>query len=213
MRHILIAVLLQAVMPLYAQNAADILAEAAAIMRQPGGLTASFAINTRQGQSSESFEGVIDIKGDKFTLVTPGMKTWYDGHTQWTYIESAREVNITTPEGDDLQLTNPAILLNSYQKNFTATTIGSATATGSNGKAAHNIELTPRSKSDIIKVNLLIEKSSSLPVRITVELKNNVRNTINISDIKTNPNHPDNYFSFPQSSYPDAEIIDLRPRP
>jgi outer membrane lipoprotein-sorting protein len=194
--------------PASAQNAADILAGAASVCKQPGGISASFAIHTRSPQQSESFKGTIHIKGDRFALITPGMKTWYDGTTQWTYMEHTGEVNITEPEGDELRFTNPAILLDSYQKDFTAAGKGESTA--GNGKAAFNIELAPRKKTDVVKVELQIEKQSGLPARITVQSKNNTSLTIQISDVKTNANHPDSFFTFPKAEYPHAEIIDLR---
>jgi outer membrane lipoprotein-sorting protein len=165
-------------------------------------------IHTRSEHLSESFRGTIHIKGDKFALITPDIKTWYDGATQWTYMEHTEEVNITTPEGDELRFTNPAILLGSYQKDFTAAYKGESTA--GNGKPAYNIELTPKKKTDIVKVELQIEKFSGLPSRITVQSKNKTSNTIQISDVKTNINHPDDSFSFPKAEYPNAEIIDLR---
>ena len=33
--------------------------------------------------AGESFEGTIQMKGDKFTLVTPDALTWFNGTTQW----------------------------------------------------------------------------------------------------------------------------------
>jgi outer membrane lipoprotein-sorting protein len=194
--------------PAGAQEAAEILAKAAAACKQPGGLSASFALHTRSEQMAESLEGTIHVKGDKFVLETPDVKTWYDGRAQWTYMERAGEVSVTVPEGDELQFTNPAILLGSYQKNFTALVQSEGTAV--NGKAAYNIELRPRKKTDIVKVELQIEKFSSLPVRIVVQLKNKTSNTIRISNIQTNENRPDQFFSFPKAAYPNAEIIDLR---
>lgn len=194
--------------PAGAQEAAEILAKAAAVCKQPGGLSASFALHTRSEQRAESLEGVIYVKGDKFVLETPDVKTWYDGLAQWTYLEGSGEVNVTTPEGDELQFTNPAILLGSYQENFTALVRSEGTAV--NGKAAYNIELRPRKKTDIVKVELQIEKFSGLPVRIVVQLKNKTSNTIRISNVQTNENRPDHFFSFPKAAYPEAEIIDLR---
>jgi outer membrane lipoprotein-sorting protein len=123
-------------------------------------------------------------------------------------MEQTEEVNISTPEGDELQFTNPSILLHSYQKGFTAVYKGESTAT--NGKAAYTIELTPKKKADITKVELQIEKFTSFPVRINVLMKNGISNTINISNIKTSVNQPDSYFSFRKTDYPKAEIIDLR---
>ena len=52
------------------------------------------------GQNAEeSFEATIEMKGDKFTLVTPDALTWFNGTTQWTYVERNDEVNVTNPYG------------------------------------------------------------------------------------------------------------------
>lgn len=193
-----------------AQNATSILDKAAAAYDDSKGLTARFAIQTRSEVQnvSESFEGTIDIKGDKFVLRTPDMVTWFNGTTQWSYVERNEEVNVTTPTGEELQMTNPALLLRSYKKGFTAQYKGESTA--SNGKAAYDIELTPKKKGDILKVELQIEKFSGLPVSISVYSKNGIRNTIRISNMKTGVNQPDSYFDFNPKEFVDAEIIDLR---
>lgn len=193
-----------------AQNATTILDKAAAAYDNSNGLTARFAIQTRSEVQnvSENFEGTVDIKGDKFVLRTPDMVTWFNGTTQWSYVERNEEVNVTTPSGEELQMTNPALLLRSYKKGFTAQYKGESTA--SNGKAAYDIELTPKKKGDILKVELQIEKFSGLPVTISVFSKNGIRNTIRISNMKTGANQPDSYFDFNPKEFVDAEIIDLR---
>ena len=95
----------------YAQNANDILGKAAAAYENSNGISASFTMFTRSaGQNAgESFEGTIQMKGDKFTLVTPEALTWFNGTTQWTYVERNDEVNVTNPTGEELQFTNPAL--------------------------------------------------------------------------------------------------------
>lgn len=193
-----------------AQSANDILGKAAAAYENSNGISASFAMFTRSaGQpGGESFEGTIQMKGDKFTLVTPDMRTWFDGTTQWTYVERNEEVNVTTPTGEELRFTNPALLLNSYKKGFTAAYKGESTAP--NGKAAYDVELTPKKKGDIVSVELQIEKYASFPARITVTSKNGVSSTIQISRLKTGVNQPDGFFVFDEKEYPDAEVIDLR---
>ena len=193
-----------------AQNPVAILDKAASAYENSNGITASFELNTRSDvqKVSESFEGTINMKGDKFTLVTPDMITWFDGTTQWTYVERNDEVNVSTPSGEELQFTNPALLLRVYKKGFIPKYIGESTA--SNGKTAYDIELTPKKKGDIIKVVLQIEKFSNFPASIRIEAKNGVSNTIHISQLKTGINQPDDFFVFKESEYPDAEVIDLR---
>ena len=68
-----------------AQEAQAILDQAAQAYEQSNGIKANFAIHSvvPQQNISESFEGVINMKGDKFKLETPDMITWYNGETQW----------------------------------------------------------------------------------------------------------------------------------
>ena len=101
-----------------AQNATSILDKAASAYEDSNGLTAYFTMQTRSDvqKVSESFDGTIDIKGDKFVLKTPDMITWFDGTTQWSFVERNEEVNVSTPTGEELQATNPALLFRSYEK-------------------------------------------------------------------------------------------------
>lgn len=193
-----------------AQNATSILDKAAAAYEKSNGISASFTLRTRSEiqKVSESFEGTIHMKGDKFKLVTPDMTTWFDGTTQWSYVDRNEEVNVSTPTGDELQFTNPAVLLRIYKKGFTPKYIGESTA--SNGKSAYDVELIPKKKSDIRKVELQIEKYSNFPATIKIEAQNGISNTIHISNLKTGVNQPDDFFVFKEGDYPDAEVIDLR---
>lgn len=194
----------------WAQSATSILDKAASVYEDSNGLKAHFTMQTRSDvqKVSESFDGTIDIKGDKFVLKTPDMITWFDGTTQWSYVERNEEVNVSTPTGEELQATNPALLLRSHKKGFSATLKGESTAP--NGKAAYDIELTPKKKSDIIRVELQIEKFSGLPASIAVFVKNGLSNTIRIGKMETGVNQPDSFFVFNEKDYPDTEIVDLR---
>lgn len=193
-----------------AQEAQAILDQAAQAYEQSNGIKANFAIHSvvPQQNISESFEGVINMKGDKFKLETPDMITWYNGETQWVYLMRNEEVNVSTPSGDELQLTNPAVLLRQYKKGFAVQYEG--TSTTRQAKSAYDITLTPKKKSDIQQVDLQIEKVSHIPAAITITDKNGATVSIHISKWETGKNQADSFFSFNESDYPDAEVIDLR---
>ncbi len=192
-----------------AQSATGIVDKAAAAYEKANGISATFALHTRmEGQGAESFEGQIQMKSDKFTLVTPDMHIWYDGKTQWVYVERNEEVNVTTPTGAELQSTNPIVLLRTYKKDYNATLKGESTA--DSGKTAYDIELTPKKKGEFTRVELQIEKLSGMPSRITVQMKNGTTTTIRISRLQTGLNQADSFFAFNPKEYPDAEVIDLR---
>lgn len=193
-----------------AQDAQAILDKAAQMYEQSNGIKANFAIHSvvPQQNISESFEGIIEMKGDKFKLETPDMITWYDGQTQWVYVMRNDEVNVSTPSGDELQLTNPAVLLRQYKKGFSVQYKG--TSTTRQAKSAYDITLIPKKKSDIQQIDLQIEKMSNIPAAITITDKNKATVSIYISKWKTGKNQADSFFSFNESDYPDAEVIDLR---
>jgi outer membrane lipoprotein-sorting protein len=194
---------------LLAQNASELLSKAAQVYEQSNGISATFTFHTRMdGMGAESFEGLIEMKGDRFVLKTPDMEIWYDGSTQWVYVERNDEVNITNPTGEELESTNPMILLRTYNKEYNAKLKGESTA--ASGKMAYDIELTPKRKKDIERIELQLEKNSQLPFRIAVYAKNGMYTMIQIVKMETGKNQPDSYFVFNEKAYPDVEVIDLR---
>jgi outer membrane lipoprotein-sorting protein len=173
------------------------------------GMEIIFASNIRSVKNnvSESFEGTLLIKGEKLVLTTPDVRSWFDGTTLWTYLPRTREVNVSNPGGSELQSVNPLLFLQNYKKDFTVSYTGESTS--HNNKTAYDIVMIPKKKDDMEKIELQIEKSSSLPVKIVVMMKNDIRNNIIINKI-TQRNITDGNFVFPENEYPDAEIVDLR---
>ena len=190
------------------QNAEKILEDAAKAYEKSNGISAQFAANIQSEKQtiSESFEGTIQMRGDKFVLITPDMRTWYDGKTQWTIYTD--EVYLSTPTGDDLQFLNPMILLRTYKQGFNLSYKGESTA--DTGKMAYDIQLVAKGAGDVEKIDVQIDKTSSLPVRMTVFMKNGVRSLFRISRMQTGVNQPDSFFVFNPKDYPDAIEIDLR---
>ncbi|MDR0756854.1 MAG: hypothetical protein LBF85_03310 [Tannerella sp.] len=194
----------------HAQKAEGIFAGAAAAYEKSNGISASLAVNIRIGKQgdSENFEATIDMKGDKFRLITPDMHIRYDGKTLYTYMTRTNEVNITNPSGDELETVNPMILLRRYQKGFNLSYIGESTS--DLGKMADDVKLVSKRNSDIEEAELQIDRASSLPVRFSVAMKNDVKSVIRIHRMKTGVNQPESVFVFNAADYPDALEVDLR---
>jgi outer membrane lipoprotein-sorting protein len=193
-----------------AQKAEALFDKAAAAYESANGISASFAANVQFGKQgdSESFEATVEMKGNKFYLITPDMRTWYDGTTLWTYMLRTNEVNITTPSGDELETVNPMILLRRYNKGFKLSYTGESTS--DLGKMADDVKLVSKGNRDIEEVDLQIDRATSLPLRISVTMKNGVRSVIRISRMKTGVNQPESVFVFNAADYPGVLEVDLR---
>jgi len=193
----------------HAQDATDILAKAETAYKNTNGFTATFSTaNYNQNNLMESFEGTIHARGNKFHVQTPEMQVWFNGSTQWVYQDHSEEVNVNTPSEEELQLFNPVYLLGNYQQRFSASYKREVNA--ANGKPAYVVELTPKRTEDITTIELQIEKSSNLPVQITVNTRNGYKSIIQLNNIKTGLNQPDTIFTFNKVNFPDVEVIDLR---
>ncbi|MDR1332459.1 MAG: hypothetical protein LBK07_10205 [Tannerella sp.] len=203
--------LLTAATVVHAQKAENILGKAAAAYEQSNGITASLAVSIRAEKQggAESFEAVIEMKGDRFRLTTPDMRTWYDGKTLWMYSVRAGEVSISNPSGDELQTLNPMILLRGYEKGFKASYTGESTS--DLGRMADDVKLVSKGNGDIEEVDLQIDRTTALPVRISALMNNGVRSVIRIAGMKTGVNQPETLFTFNAAEYPEALEVDLRP--
>ncbi|MFR9260330.1 MAG: LolA-like putative outer membrane lipoprotein chaperone [Bacteroides cellulosilyticus] len=68
----------------------------ATAFRQAGGIQADFTVQTyAKGVLQGSSVGTIRLKGEKFLLDADGVKTWFDGRTQWSYLTNSDEVNVS----------------------------------------------------------------------------------------------------------------------
>jgi outer membrane lipoprotein-sorting protein len=174
-----------------------------------GGVEALFSANFQSIKNgvSESFEGAITMKGEKFHLRTPDMMVWFDGITQWTYIVRNQEVSVSSPKGAEVRLLNPILMLKDAKKDYNITLTGESTS--HNARTAYDLTLTPKKKDDILSIEVQIEKASNLPSRLVVNMVNDMRNTVTIKELKAG-SPADELFVFPSQQYPDAEIIDLR---
>lgn len=187
------------------QNATAVLDKVVTNYEKSGGVAARFVMRPSSGHDDEEAAGTLDMRGDKFRLITPASHIYFDGTTQWVYLPRTEEVNVSNPSAQELMLNNLSFLLKHYKSHFTAVRRASdATA------STYAIELTPRGKDDISRIVLSIDKRSYWPSAMQVTMKSGEAINISISGFKTGVNQPESFFVFKEADYPNAEIIDLR---
>lgn len=179
------------------RQAREILDKTAAVLQQAGGIRATF-----EGTGN----GTLLLKGNQFYLNSGGVQSWFDGKTQWSYLESSEEVNVSTPTPEELQSIHPYALLSLYKNGYHYTYAG---VKSRNGKQGFEVILTPEQKQDIASVTLFVSKAYQ-PLYIKIEQSNQSVNEIIITSYQTHQPLDPATFTFDKRKFPNAEVIDLR---
>ncbi|MCI6830065.1 MAG: hypothetical protein MR924_12585 [Prevotella sp.] len=181
-----------------AQTAKLVLDKTASVLSNKGGVTANFSIT---GKNIGTTSGKISVKGRMFQATTPQAMVWFNGKTQWTYMKSQQEVNVSNPTEAELQAINPYNFINIYKKGYSYTM-----KTVSAGYEVH-LKATD-AKRQIQEMYITVNKSTYAPSQVKMR-QGKKWTTINVSSLKK-ANLSSSVFTFPSKDYPNAEVIDLR---
>ena len=179
-----------------AQTAKEILDKAASVVNAKKGATADFVMSGKYGNAA----GTISIKGNKFLANTPQAKMWYDGKTQWTYMTSTEEVNVSTPTEAQQQTMNPYRFINLYNMGYAMTK--------NEVKNGFEVYLKATNPKRTITEMYITVNNQFVPTNVKMKTAKGWTN-INISNFRK-VSLPDKAFRFNAKDYPKAEVIDLR---
>lgn len=155
----------------------------------------------------EEFKGKISVKGDKFRLVMEDQEIINNGTTVWTYLPSAKEVNIDNydPGSEDI---NPSKIYEIYKKGYKYLFIGEKTE---GGVVCEEIDLVPEKKdAQFFKIKMIIGKKDKNIQSWTMFDKSGNKYKYTISKFVPNVSVADTFFAFDPKKYPGVEVIDLR---
>ena len=115
---ILITLMVMLTLTIGAQNAAQarkVLDKTAAVVSNKNGATAQFTLSSAK---TGTVSGRLSLKGNKFQVTTPHSIIWYNGKTQWSYLKSTEEVNMSTPTAAQQLQMNPYRFINMYKTGY-----------------------------------------------------------------------------------------------
>ena len=164
-------------------------------------VTASYSLTS----SGESLSGTLTVSGNKYTVTSQALSTWFDGKTQWSYSPAAREVNITEPTVEEQRQVNPFAIITSVNKLYTASYDGAAN--GRNRK----VVLTPKNrKSDITRIVITIDTNTLFPSVISITDRKKRATVIKVSKVSIGGSLPMSTFTWDSKKYRGVEVVDLR---
>jgi outer membrane lipoprotein-sorting protein len=168
----------------------------------------SFTMENLQIQESDTYEGSILIKGNKYKASVMGADTYFDGKTMWMHLKDANEVNISDADMMDDESLDPASIFTIYEKDFRYMHAGE---TKINGKVADIIDLFPEARDkSFSRIKLFIYRDNLHFAKIIQIGKDGNNYIIDIKKMETNILADDTMFVFDSTKHPGVEVIDLR---
>ena len=171
-------------------SAENIVDRAARKANSAAALTAGFVVDGKRAS--------LTVSGVRYAIVSPDMKIYYDGSTQWTYVPADAEVTLTRPTADEQAQVNPLAILTTLRHNFKVVVQG------------NKATFTPKdpAKSDVQRIVATFDSTTSWPVSVSVTSQGQ---TIRVTDIRvtagsTQPAASAFKFTAPKG----ITIIDLR---
>jgi len=204
-KHLLLIIIALMALSAKAQNAETLFKSAVDKLKSYDNIEIAFdynMINTEAG-IFETMDGAGFLQGDAFKLFIMGQVIICDGHTTWTYNSDAEEVMITEVDKSDGS-GSPISVIESYYDNITAKYVDEA-------GAIKKIEVKSLISNDNFKKIIVTLDSNNLEIKDIHLFDNDETEFVYvIKKFVTNQKLPADFFTFKESDFPDAEIIDMR---
>lgn len=174
-------------------------------------ITASFTftLENLQEKITDTHQGKIIAKGNKYILEMMGMEMYFDGVTKWQYIKEANEVTISKQtNGDGGFLDDPSKLFKDYDKNFKSKFIGEHK---DKNRTIYELDFFPKDlKLPYSSVKLQFDKNTLEPVLIRYQGKDGNNYIIKVKTFKSNLPVREDRFTFEPQKHKGIEVIDMR---
>ncbi len=171
--------------------------------------TFTFTLENLQEKITDTYQGKIIAKGNKYLLEMMGMEIFFDGTTKWQYIKEANEVTVskqTTSDGGFLD--DPSKLFKDYDKNFKSKFIGEHKE---KNRTIYELDFFPKDLNlPYSAVKLQFDKNSLEPVLIRYQGKDGNNYIIKVKTFKSNLPVRDDRFTFEPQKHKGIEVIDMR---
>lgn len=175
-------------------------------------MKASFTLKLKGGKGgnvTDTRKGDLALKGQKYHISLGNQEIMSDNATVWTYNKDAKEVQVSKYNPSEQSMSPAKLLTPSYfDKEYHYTYKGTRTE---GGKTVEVIELVPNDKNkQLSKIELLVDKNTSLIAGGNYWEKNGNMYAITISNVTQNADIPDTYFAWNAKEHAGVEVVDLR---
>ena len=187
------------------QKANNILSTAFGKIKAAGAISFDATIVNKDPDKKEVSRQKVKVllSGNKYRITLDEILILCDEKAVYSIDNSTKEVTVNAPSDSDMDIFNPAKLLQNRDKNFRSKLIREE-------NTQFVVDLTPRKTQNFHKIRLLINKTSYQITKVEVYNYNSSRNECTISQYKTNAKATDADFIYNAAKYKGYEVVDMR---
>jgi outer membrane lipoprotein carrier protein len=154
---------------------------------------------------TDTVKGSIILSKDKYMLSLGDNLVWYNGETNWNYLDAEKEVTITKPDKKDNSFQNrPSLIFNMYKSGYKSRLTDEKSD-------LYIIDLYPEDvKSDLVRVRLDIKKSDLSLKNLEYKRRDGLVITLQILEYNLKNKPSADTFVFQTEKYKGVEINDMR---
>lgn len=183
-----------------AETAEQLMNRVATAFKNASSLSATFSMSGPNGTVSGTFAS----SKSKFSLVTNGPSTWFNGTYMWTYNPRTGETTLVKPTASEVAESNPFSIISRMSDSFNANYAKSQPA------GTNVLVLFPKkSGNNIKKVVLTLDAKRGIPKKMVITDASGTV-TVNVSKFAANTKIAASAFEYPKAKYPKAKVVDLR---
>lgn len=166
----------------------------------------TYRMENKAANISDSFDGTLLAKGDKYRLEIAGQTIISNGETLWTYLQEAREVQVNDARAGKGSIT-PTQLLDTYDKDFNSKLKEEITY---KGHVVQIIELKPKTDQAFEEAEITIDKQKKQIISLSIHDQSSSVYTYQVNSFKPNVDVCEDTFTFNSKKHPDVDVIDMR---
>lgn len=156
-----------------------------------------------KGQEQSSVRGRITLQGESFRLEYGAITAVYANGTLTYYNAEEATLTLSQPTQEELLQINPLHFLRSRGKGYKVETLPAS-------KSTEILGFTPKTKSEMQRLEVSFLRSSSVPHEAVVIGKDGSRLVVRIADLKHQSAQPAGYFALTAKQFPGCEVVDMR---
>ena len=168
-----------------------------------------FTIENKEKKITETQNGQIQVKGNKYKLEIKGQEVISDNKTIWTYLKDANEVQINNIDSTSNEVLNPSTIFTVYEKGYKYKFDKEETKGSTTIQTINLYPLNP-DKKKFHTLKLDIDKSKKQIASVKTLMKDGSIYTYTIKKFTPNADIKDSTFAFDAKSHPGVEVVDLR---